>query len=471
MTDRTSTWSLRHRVTLIASLAIAASLVFGGLALYWSARLEEGQLLDARLEQLGETVLAFVEEERQEPNSAAAMGYHNLRTRPTASLLYRYQVWSAEGELLLRSYQADAKSPLMPLTHLGFETVRVNGEEYRAFSVPTKDRKILIQVAENINERGSEIAAITVYYVGFLLIPLGLVFGVTWLLLRRSMRSIDSMADQLRHRNPLDLTPLQLDSPPRELLPTLGAIDTLFSRVGHALSAERRFTSVAAHELRTPLAGLRAQAQLAATSRDAEELQEALQALQVGVDRASHTIEQLLDLAHIEAQPSRHELPLERVVLADLFDRVMDDLRPRAEKKQIRCSAIFQAEAVEGHGFALFVMLRNLLANAVLYSPVGGQVAVRSEWRGDAVLLLVDDAGPGIPAPDRERAFERFNRLGQTKTEGVGLGLAIVLSVVELHGARITLAESPLGGLRVQIEFQPASHAPLGAPEPAASRG
>ncbi|MEQ1807288.1 MAG: sensor histidine kinase N-terminal domain-containing protein, partial [Burkholderiaceae bacterium] len=261
MPDRTSTWSLRARLSLIATLALFASLLFGGLAMYWAASIEEDQIHDARLEHLGATVLAFIEEELEGLDSAAPRPA--LKTRPTAALLYRYQVWSKSGGLLLRSYEAPADRPMLDLSLRGFHTVHIDGEEYRTFAAPTRNKEYVIQVAENVSERWAQTALITFYYVGFLLVPLGLVSVATWLMLRRSLHSIDTMADQLRHHNPLDLTPVQVEGPPRELLPILRAVDTLFARVGHALSVERRFTSVAAHEMRTPLSGLRAHAQLA----------------------------------------------------------------------------------------------------------------------------------------------------------------------------------------------------------------
>lgn len=463
MMDRVYGWSLRRRMALIAAFAMLASLSFGGAAIYWAASIQENQMLDSRLEHLAATVLSFVEEELNEEDPSGAMKYHNLKTRPTAALLYRYQVWSRDGALLMRTHEAASDAPLMSLSRLGFDTVQLKGEEYRAFSLPTRDKKFVIQVAENIDERWSQTGLMTAYYVGFLLIPFGLVFGATWVLLRRSLGSIDTMADQLRHRNPLDLTPLRLDAPPKELMPILGSIDTLFLRVGHALSAERRFTSVAAHEMRTPLAGLRAWAQLASSARNDDELQDALQSLRTGVDRASHMLDQLLDLARIEGLPTDHGLPREPVALADAFQRVVQDLGPILAAKDIALDTSFLAGDLHGHAFAFSVLLRNLVANAVLYSPAGGRVDVRTETQGDDIVLTIDDAGPGIPAADRERAFERFNRLGQTRTEGVGLGLSIALSVVELHGARIRLADSPRGGLRVEVAFPAAAVAAAAA--------
>jgi signal transduction histidine kinase len=453
MLERISTWSLRGRLFLIAIFALLASLLFGGLAMYWAASIQENQMLDARLEHLGATVLSFVEEELSAHEAADSSRRLELKTRPTAALLYRYQVWSRAGVLLLRSHEAPADQPLMPLARFGFDTLQINGEEYRTFSLPTKNKEYVIQVAENIGERWTQTTLITFYYVGFLMIPFGLVFGATWLLLRGALRSIDVLADQLRHRNPLDLTPVLVEQPPREILPILKAVDTLFARVGHALSVERRFTSVAAHEMRTPLAGLRAHAQLATRADTEDELQDSLKSLMLGVDRASHLLDQLLDLARIESLADDGVVPFERVGLLEVYLEVMRELGPRGAKKKIAFAHQFGVEYMLGHAFAVSLLLRNLVVNAIHYTPQRGRVEVSATRNGDSIELCVDDSGAGIPAPDRERAFERFNRLGQTKIEGVGLGLSIVLSVVELHRAAIRLLDSPLGGLRVQVTF------------------
>jgi signal transduction histidine kinase len=452
MIHRAAGWSLRKRMAAIATFGMVTSLLFGGMAMYWAASIEENQMLDARLEQLGSTVLVFVEERLEDLAAGGPVKLPSLKTRASAALLYRYQVWSSHGSLLMRSHEAPQSRPMMPIRQYGFATVMIEGEESRAFALPTKNGQFVIQVAENLGEEWREIGVTTSYYVAFLLVPWILIFATTWFLLRRSLRDIDRMADQLHQRNPLDLTPIQLEKPPRELLPILASMDTLFDRIGTALSAERSFTSLAAHEMRTPLAGLRAQAQLAGTARDDAELQEALRALRLGVDRASHMLDQLLDLARVEALPTdvNHHMAVP-IAISDVYQAVMQDLGPKSADKQLSFAARFLVEEIRGHAFAMYVLLRNLLANAILYSPVGGSVEMGTTLQGDFVAITVDDSGPGIRAADRERAFQRFNRLGQTRTEGVGLGLAIVLSVVEWHGARIRLLDSPLGGLRVEV--------------------
>ena len=248
-------------------------------------------------------------------------------------------------------------------------------------------------------------------------------------------------------------------NPPRELLPILKSIDGLIERVGHALSIERGFTAVAAHEMRTPLAGLRAHAQLATKAATEQELKEALESVMLGADRASHLIDQLLDLARVDTVPKDIESLFEPVDLSDVYQGVMQELGPRGARKGIQFSARFATDEVLGHRFAVHVMLRNVISNAIAYTPDGGQVEVSSEREGDAVVLTVDDSGPGIRPQDRERALERFNRLGRTQTDGVGLGLAIVHSVSSLHRAALALTDSPLGGLRVQVHFVPATAA------------
>jgi signal transduction histidine kinase len=155
----------------------------------------------------------------------------------------------------------------------------------------------------------------------------------------------------------------------------------LFSRVGHALSVERQFTSVAAHEMRRPLASVRAQAQLASSARNDAELQDALKSLRLGVDRAAHMLDQWLDLVRIEGLPRDGALRLEQVNLSDVYQNVMGDLGPRSFDKQISFGARFLVEDLAGHGFAVYVLLRNLLANAILYSPAGGSVSALRNTR------------------------------------------------------------------------------------------
>lgn len=461
MRERVSGWSLRTRLLWISFAALLASLLFGGVAMYSAASIEGDQMMDASLEHLGATVLAFVEEEIEEEMDEVTAGRHtlplNLKTRPSVALLYRFQVWTQHGTLLMRSHEAPDDRPLMALERYGFDSVRIGGEVYRSFAVPTKNREFVIQVAENVDERWTQTVKLTLYYVAFLLVPLAFVFGATLLWLRRSLHSVDSLATQLGQRRALDFTPVDVIDPPRELLPILKSVDGLIERVGRALSIERGFTAVAAHEMRTPLAGLRAHAQLATRAESESELKLALDSLMVGADRASYLIDQLLDLARVDTMPKDVESLFEPVDLSDVYQGVMQELGPRGAKKRVNFAARFPVGDVLGHRFAVHVLMRNLIANAIAYTPEGGQVEVSARRQDDLVILVIDDSGPGIRREDRERALERFNRLGRTHADGVGLGLAIVHSVADLHSATLTLCDSPLGGLRVEVGFAPAT--------------
>jgi signal transduction histidine kinase len=278
--------------------------------------------------------------------------------------------------------------------------------------------------------------------------------GATRFLLRRSFRSLNTLARRLRQRHLLDVRPVHIDKPPREILPVLRALNSLFRRAGNAISVEQRFTSVAAHELRTPLAGIRAQAQLACKAETEEELQDALHLLIGGVDRASRVFDQLFDLTRIESMGKDIEVTFQHVQLSAIYQEVMEELQGKAAAKRISISARFLDGDIQGLDFAIYLLLRNLISNAILYTPEGGRVEICAQRQGEDIVLTVDDSGKGIPVNARERAFERFNRLDQHGIEGVGLGLSIVAQVVELHRAKIQLLDSPLGGLRAQVSFE-----------------
>ena len=430
------------------------SLVFGGVAMYRAASIQNDQILDSRLEQFGATIQAIVGDEMASRGPADATRPAPLKTRPTAALLYRYQVWARDGSLLLRSHEASAQAPMVPLTRFGYSTVTIDGEEHRVFSLPGGNGSFVVQVGENIHDAWSQVGSTTVYYAVFLLLPFGLLLSVTWWLLRRALHSINALADALRQRNPLEVSLLPVvEHPPREMVPILNAIDFLFARMQRALSIERSFTSLAAHELRTPLAGVRANAQL--LSYEALPAAPALAAASLiqGVDRASHMLDQLLDLARVESLAMTGELQMNEVRLDTVYADVLHDLESRLRKRKIELTSNLRARTWRCHGVALGVLMRNLLTNAINYSPEGGRVALLATHRDDGLVLCVDDSGPGIAAADRERAFERFNRLGRNQADGVGLGLSIVLLVVEMHGAKVQLLDSPLGGLRVQVTF------------------
>ena len=430
------------------------AVLFGGGAMYWAAEIRDRDTLDARLEHLSTALRLFIEHEIEEGEMPRAEDMGPLKAQPTASSLYRFQAWTRHGYLILHSHDASATVPIVDLTQAGYGSITIDDEEYRVLSTVTNEGEVIIQVAECVDERETRLGMITINYVAFLLPPFGLALGASGLMLRRSFRPVHALAEDLRNRSPLDATRPRVTEPPQELQPVLKSLDSLLDRFGHALAAERRFTAVAAHELRTPLAGIRAQAQLASTSTDSGESAEALAAVMSGVDRAARVLDQLLDLARVDAV-SKEVASISRLVdLSATFQELMHDLEPMARARRIVLSASFVAGHIYGLKFPIYTLLRNLINNAIQYSPEGGRVEVATAWHGAEVMLTVDDTGPGIPAAARERAFDRFDRLGNSGADGAGLGLSIVAQVVELHQAKIQLLDSPLGGLRVQVLFR-----------------
>jgi signal transduction histidine kinase len=265
-------------------------------------------------------------------------------------------------------------------------------------------------------------------------------------------RALDQSAQQLVDRSANDLRPIRTEDPPSELVPLLQSINSLFSRFGKTLDSERHFTSAAAHELRTPLAAVRIQAQVAERARSQKEAREALRGLGTCVERASRMIDQLLTLARVESMapdgsafaPVRMDL-LARQVVADL-----SHMLGAAEVEIDLRLAPATISAIES---AVAALIRNLVDNAIRYTPRGGRIAVSTAAGEGRVVLTVQDSGPGIPEAERPRVFERFYRLAGSNTEGCGVGLSIVQCVAEVHLARIDLATAELGGLRVSVEF------------------
>jgi PAS domain S-box-containing protein len=219
------------------------------------------------------------------------------------------------------------------------------------------------------------------------------------------------------------------------------------------LAFERSFISMAAHELRTPLSGLRLETQLLAAAVEPGERKERNDNLLASVDRVSHVLSQLMLLSRVDGL-SYAAADMGTIDLELMYFKVMSDLQERAVEREIRLRAQLSGYSVTGIEFCVFTIMRNLLDNALHYTPVGAQVRIWAESTDTAVAFIIDDSGPGIPVELRERAFERFYRLSRQQPKGAGLGLSIVRSIALLHGIKVVLQDSPLGGLRVRVVFE-----------------
>lgn len=284
------------------------------------------------------------------------------------------------------------------------------------------------------------------HFIAALLTPLlgGWIWFATW----RGLRPLDEVAAELGKRAPERLDPVVPVAAPREIRPLLEALNALFARVGQAMEKERAFTADAAHELRTPLAAIATQAQVAARARDAAERDHALAQLTTSARRASHLVEQLLTLARLDPAAN---LPMSEVRLDTLAAEICADHGAVALEKNITLELDAPAPVtLRANDAMLRVLLRNLLDNAVRYTPADGKVGVGVTAR----MLTVSDSGPGIPVDQRAEAMQRLHRLAGQDIEGSGLGLSIVARIAELHGARLALTDG-IGqpGLTVRVTF------------------
>jgi two-component system OmpR family sensor kinase len=278
---------------------------------------------------------------------------------------------------------------------------------------------------------------------------------LVWFTVGRGMRPLEAMARAVKARTPTALQPLPDRGVPFEIQPLVAALNDLLRRLDRTLGAQRQFVADAAHELRTPLTALGLQIQLAERAATAEERAAAFATVKEGLTRAAHLIDQLLTLARQE--PDVTESPGGNVDLNDLARQVIAEHMLLAATKSIDLGmGRGEAVAVSGDRDGLHIMLRNLVDNAVRYTPEGGKIDVSVYAGPEGPVLEVTDSGPGIAPADRARVFDRFYRGAGQEIPGSGLGLAIVRNIAERHHARVILGEGPgARGLSAKVVFPP----------------
>lgn len=356
------------------------------------------------------------------------------------------QVWDRDG---VKLYFSRPHVVLPNRALLGYATVDSGEGSWRVFSI--QQRGFTIQVAQPMSIRNRLAAASALRTMSPFLLLLPLLGVLVWFSVGRELRSLETVARAVGRRTAFTLDPLSEGGLPDEVRPLVGALNELLVRLGRALDVQRDFVADAAHELRTPLAALRLQIQLAERAASDAERASAFATVSSGLNRATHVVEQLLTLARQD--PDAAERAAVPVELAALARQVVAERLPVAEARAVDLG-VTRAEAlnVVADAEGLKIMLSNLIDNAVRHAPQGGRVDVAVyRDKGCAVLEVVDN-GPGIPAAERERVFDRFYRRPGNDISGSGLGLAIVRNIADRHHARVTLEDGPGGiGLRVRV--------------------
>lgn len=367
------------------------------------------------------------------------------------------QMWSPDG---VQVFHSVSRARLPQRAVLGFSNVKANGTVYRVFSIQSENQTV--QVAQDLAVRRNMAGNLALRTLGPIAVMMPILMLVVWWVVSGSLEPVARVRSQVASRQADDLSPVSDAGLPDEVQPLVQELNLLFGRVRTAFDAQQSFVADAAHELRTPLAALRLQAQSLdrADTLDARKL--AVSRLTAGIDRATRLVEQLLVLARQEATAAAGTVA-RPVDLADLARRTVADLAGVAAAKGVDVG-IHHADpaTVEGQPDALHILLRNLVDNAVKYTPAGGtaDISVRNDTGKDGctVTVTVEDSGPGIPPEERERVFDRFYRVAGSEAAGSGLGLAIIKAIAERHGATLALGQSErLGGLSATVCFQEAS--------------
>ena len=424
--------SIRRKL-LVALLA--AQLVIGVAAsgaTWFAVRNEANELFDYQLQQM-----------------ALSLRDHSLQSSNFLELDYDFivQVWDPRGALVYLSN----RNILLPQRGNGFETVAAEGQVWRIYTLSQEDKTI--QVAAPLSLRSDRASAMALRILIPILASIPILALLIWLLVGHELKPLEDIARAIRRRAPSSLEPLPAAGLPDEARPMVTELNALLGRLREAIETQKRFTEDAAHELRSPLTALQLQIQLLERARTPEEIREALDALRAGAKRASHLVEQMLTMARLEPEAAYQAAAA--VDLENVAASVVAELEPLAEAKgvELRLERVAPAR-VTGQAQALHTLARNLVDNAIRYTPAGGRVTLEVRTEGDRAVLEVRDTGPGIPAEERERVFDRFYRLPGTGTQGSGLGLAIVKQIADAHRAEISLGDAELGkGLRVTVRF------------------
>ena len=442
-------WSLR-RTLLAVLLGLTLALWVGSAAIvYVKARRESQELFDQSLTETGHLLLSLAESDVRERGLARPIDLP-MRGQPNPHHYLLFKVRDARQRVLYRN-DAASDIALSRTVPDGLSWTSIGGQRWRLFSVWSQDRQLQLLVAEPTSHR-DDISRGFFYRIalfGLLLVALATL--AIWWSIHRVFRVLQASAEEVSARTPDDLADVQVRGAPDELHPLLLEINRLFGRVRHSRDNEQRFTADAAHELRTPLAAIKTNLQVLQRARSAAERDEFIAGLAASVERATRLVNQLLALARLDPQ-AQTAAPLAAGDLAVLLADQASQWQG-GERQPGLAWAIAPAPCAL-HADSLHMLLRNLVENALRYTPADGRVVVSCGRQDGCAFLCVADNGPGIPADMHERVFERFFRLGGAQVPGSGLGLSIVRRIAGRHGARVCLGAGLQGrGLAVTVLF------------------
>lgn len=375
-----------------------------------------------------------------------------IRAKRAAQSDLQFQIWNGKGQLILHSNQAPTHDTLST-GKMGLSTSWRDGQSWRVNTFYDPHTELTFMIAEKSNYRQQLENQLTQDSVLIMLITYPFLGFLIWIIIGRGLDTLKKVANEVRHRAPSYLEPVDASQVPKEIAPLVHELNSLFQRLKAAFDREKRFTADAAHELRTPLAALNTHTQVALRAKTDEERRQALLKVLAGVNRGTHVVQQLLTLSRMVPEAGINEA--KEMDMAKEAAEIAAQLAPEAIAKNIDIELIAPSKAIMmGNATAIGILIRNLVDNAIRYSPEGSEVKIQITKSKTNIVLEVIDNGPGIPEELRDRVFERFYRVVGNKTTGSGLGLGIVQQIAKLHEAKIELKTPSNGkGLNFSVTF------------------
>jgi signal transduction histidine kinase len=428
--------SIRTKLSIGLSVAALATAFVIGLLTYRHTLDENKALFDYQLRQIA---LSLRDYGRLQPPVRGS-------ARRDEELNVVIQVWTANGNIL---YLSHPDNPIPTAAPLGYADMAGATQRWRVYSLLDSDR--IIQVAQPIDLRQGLAASAALRSLAPLLAFVPIMALLIWWLVAHALHPVRRLARDVASRDERLLEAIPVKDVPPEIAPLVGAFNTLLQRLHHAFASQRAFVADAAHELRSPLTALTLQMQLLRRAHAPSERDAAMVQLKRGIERATRLVEQLLTAARMEEEDLH---PMQRVDLAELVRQTIAELFDFMQQRQADIALHAPEQAIiRGEPASLHVLIRNLLDNAIRYSPQKAVIRARIALQSGRTMLVIEDSGPGIPEQERDRVFDRFYRGGGQEQTGSGLGLAIVKRIADRHDAALSLDTSSLGGLKISAAF------------------
>lgn len=442
--------SLRQRLTLMIMASLLA--VWSAMAVfsYRESREEINELLDARLEQ-GANIILLLDLKRLKrlvDNESEIIEEHDGDEDHQGKAL-PFQIWDASGRLLLHNASAPHTAFL---AGSGIDTITEQGKTWRTLALWHQKHGFQVRVFEDVQQRQHLAGGIMRRMLAPLLFALPGLALLIWLSIGRGLQPLQSLSAAIAARSADKLDLITLHSVPKEVQTLVASLNGLLQRLAHSMTQERRFTADAAHELRTPLAAIKVQAEVALAAQDRQQRDQALHGIIEGIKRTTRLSEQLLMLARLDHLAPESQQAID---LTELARQCAGRHAGNALDKEIDLSVSACAPyQIRGDPVLLEALIGNLIDNAIRYTQPQGCIEVGIEHVGERIRLSVKDDGPGLSEQDKKRVLHRFYRAEGNGASGSGLGLSIVERIAQVHLATLTLAAGLHGrGLGVIILF------------------